>query len=254
MIPYFQILNINLGPVAIQTWGTMVALGFIASMLFCRFLLKRKNLNHEVVWDFGLAGIVGTVIFSRLFHVLFYKFEYYIQHPLEILYIWTPGYSLYGGMLGVFIGVLIVMKWRKLNFWQYADAIAISAPLGLFIGRIGCFLIHDHPGIETNFFLGVQFPDVVRWDLGLLESLLALVLFIVFISIMRKKRFYGFYSGLFLIYYSVTRFALDFLRVWDGPMAETRYLAFTPGQYFSILIFVFGLIIIIKRQKCEKPL
>jgi phosphatidylglycerol:prolipoprotein diacylglycerol transferase len=249
MIPYFQILNIDLGPVVIQTWGTLVALGFIASILFCRFLLKRKKLNHEVVWDFGLAGIVAAIIFSRLFHVLFYKFSYFIEHPLEILYLWTPGYSLYGGMLGVFIGVLIVMKWRKLNFWQYADAIAISAPLGLFIGRIGCFLIHDHPGIETNFFLGVQYPNGTRWDLGLLQSLLGLILFVIFVAIMRKPRFYGFYSGLFLIYYGITRFALDFLRIWDGPMAETRYLSLTPSQYFSVLVFVIGMIIIIKRKK-----
>ena len=254
MIPYFQILSFNLGPIAIQTWGAFVALGFIASILFCKFLLKKKNLNHDVVWDFGLAGIVGTIIFSRIFHVLFYKFDYFLNHPIEILYLWTPGYSLYGGMLGLFIGVLIVMKWRKLNFWQYADAIAISAPLGLFIGRIGCFLIHDHPGIKTNFFLGVQYPGGARLDLGLLQSLLALILFIILIVLMRKPHFNGFYSGLFLTYYGLTRFALDFFRAWDGPIAETRFLVFTPAQYFSILILVFGLTILFKCKSCEKPL
>lgn len=253
MIPYFQILNIDLGPITIQVWGALVALGFIASILFCRFLLERKKLDYEVVWDFGLAGIISTIIFSRLFHVVFYRLDYFLERPIEILYLWTPGYSLYGGMLGIFIGILIIIKWRKLDFWQYADMIAISAPLGLFVGRLGCFLIHDHPGIETNFFLGVQYPDAIRWDLGLLQSLIALVLFIIFLIIRSQPRFYGFYSGFFLIYYGITRFMLDFLRVWDGPMAETRYFYLTPAQYFSILILTIGLIIIIKKQKRGKP-
>jgi len=249
MIPYYQILKIDLGPIVLNAWGTMVALGFLAAILFCRWWLKRKKLNHEVVWDFGLVSIIGAIIFSRLFHVLFYKFEYFLSHPIEVLYLWQPGYSLYGGMLGVFLGVLIVMKWRKLDFWHYADAISLSAPLGLAIGRIGCFLIHDHPGIATSFFLGVQYPDATRWDLGLMQMIAALILFIIFIILMRKPLPTGFYSATFLIYYGATRYALDFLRVWEGPMAETRYFSQTPAQLFSLLVIACGIIILIKRKK-----
>lgn len=249
MIPYFQILKFDLGPITLNAWGTMVALGFIASILFCRWWLKHKKLNHEVVWDFGLAAIIGAIIFSRLLHVLFYKFEYFLNHPVEIVYLWQPGYSLYGGMLGVFLGMLIVMKWRKLDFWQYSDVIALSAPLGLAIGRIGCFLIHDHPGIATSFFLGVQYPGGTRWDLGLMQLISALILFIIFLFLMRKPLPAGFYSAIFLIYYGVTRYFFDFLRAWEGPMAETRYITHTPSQLLSLLVIAFGIAIIIKRKK-----
>ncbi|NIP33088.1 hypothetical protein GWN26_13590 [Candidatus Saccharibacteria bacterium] len=202
-----------------------------------------------MVWDFGLAGIVGAIIFSRLFHVLFYKFEHYVNNPIEIVYLWQPGYSLYGGMLGVFLGVFLVMKWRKLDFWQYADAIALSAPLGLMIGRIGCFLIHDHQGILTDFFLGVKFPGGTRWDLGLMQLISALILFVIFLILIRKPLPIGLYSSIFLIYYGATRYALDFLRVWEGPIAETRYFTQTPAQLFSLLIIACGIIILIKRKK-----
>jgi len=251
MIPYFQILQLKIGPIAVQSWGTLVALGFLAAILFCWFYLKRKKLNPEVVWDFGLAGIVCSIIFARLFHAIFYNFSYYLEHPVEIFYLWEPGYSLYGGMLGVFIGAIIVIKWRKLDFWPHADAIAVASALGLTIGRVGCFLIHDHPGIPTTFFLGVKSAAGTNWDLGLMESLAMLLLFIAFLLLMRRPRVPGFYAGAFLVYYGAVRFALDFLRAWHGPFAEMRFAALTPAQYFSIIVLIFGLIILIKRRKCE---
>ena len=73
MIPYYQILQFSFVPISIQSWGTMVALGFLTAILLSRWFLKKKGLNHEVVWDFGLAGIIGAILFARIFHVIFYR-------------------------------------------------------------------------------------------------------------------------------------------------------------------------------------
>ena len=249
MIPYFQLTTFDIGPITLQAWGVMVALGFLGSIFLIQYRLKKLNLKHQLIWDFALAGIIGAIIGARLFHVLFYRWQYYHDHVLETLYFWTPGYSFFGGLVGAALGVILIQRLKKVNFFSYADPIAFALPLGLAIGRLGCFFIHDHPGIHTNFFLGVRFADGARWDLGLMQALVNLVLFIAFLLLARKKHFPGFYVSVFFIYYAVTRFCLDFLRVWDGPMAETRYAALTPAQYFSIALFAIGIFIIIKYRK-----
>jgi phosphatidylglycerol:prolipoprotein diacylglycerol transferase len=251
MIPYFQILQFDLGIITIQSWGAMVALGFIVSIFIAIWRARALGLNHQVIWDIGLGAIVGAIIGSRLFHVFFYRWEYFSEHLKEIIYFWTPGYSLYGGMFGLAVGVFIVIKSKKIDFWHYADIIAFSAPAGLAIGRIGCFLIHDHPGIETGFFLGVRYPEAARWDLGLMQLIANLIIFVIFLALIRKQKFVGFYVSFFFLYYAITRFVLDFLRIYEGPMADARYFFLTPAQYFSVALLVIGIIIFIKKKKSD---
>lgn len=250
MIPYFQILKFNLGLFSLQSWGTMVALGFIIAMFVAGWRMKKLGLNHKLVWDFGLIGILGAIVGSRLFHCFFYTWDYYQKNLLEILYFWTPGYSLYGGIAGLSLGVILYIKIKKLDFWKYADVIAFSAPAGLAVGRIGCFFIHDHPGIQTNFFLGVQYPGGARWDLGPMQLIANLIIFTVFIILMRKERAPGFYVCAYFIYYGATRFFLDFLRAWEGPIAETRYFELlTPAQIFSVILIAVGVMISVNLLK-----
>lgn len=255
MFPYLHLTTFSLGPVTFQVWGTFVALGFIAAILCAWIYLKRRGLNREVIWDIGFAGLIGAVIGARLGHVFFYEWHYYAAHAAEIFYVWKPGYSFFGGLVGVFIGYLIVARIKKLDFLKYADALAFAAPLGLAIGRVGCFLINDHPGILTSSFLGVHYPFGNRFDLGLLESAAAAILFILFIILARKARPDGFFTGLFLLSYGAVRFGLDFLRIWDGPGAEARYAGLTPAQYFCIAIFVVGAALLIKlrAKKIDVP-
>ncbi|MBU0648709.1 prolipoprotein diacylglyceryl transferase [Patescibacteria group bacterium] len=249
MIPYFDFTSFSIGPVTLQVWGFFVSLGFIAAIFLTRHILKRKKLKHELVWDFALAALVGAIVGARLFHVIFYEWPYFKDNLLQIFYLWQPGYSFFGGFAGAALAFFLVYKIKKIDFWPYVDAVMFSLPLGLFIGRLGCAFIHDHPGVKTNFFLGVKYADHARWDLGLMQSLVNLVLFIVFVILARRARRPGFYAGIFFVYYALTRFALDFLRIWDGPMAETRYFSLTPAQYFSILLLAAGIIILVKVRK-----
>lgn len=106
------------------------------------------------------------------------------------------------------------------------------------------FLGHLHPGTETAFFLGVKYPDgIIRHDLGLYLSINGLVLFLIFLILLKKKVKQGTFIIVFLLWYGVIRFLLDFLRAHDGNMVDTRYYNLTPAQYASILIFVLGVVI-----------
>ena len=247
MIPFFSLSTISLGPLTLHVWGIFLALGFLlGSFMACR-VAKQRGDTPDIIIDLTLWLMVAGMVGGRLGHVLFYDPVYYMNHPAEILEIWRGGLSVYGGII---LGAIVaVWRLRKANVdvWRYADLIAFGLPFGKVLGRLGCFLIHDHPGTATDFVLGVQYPDsVVRHDLGLYLAVNAFFLSMMFLWLSRKPRPVGTYLAIFSVWYGVARFFLDFLRVVD-----VRYFGLTPGQYFSMTLFGFGIwmLLWIKRQQ-----
>lgn len=245
MIPYIAWKTIELGPLTLQVWGMFVALGFLFGGFMAARFAKERGDDPKIVWDLlgwlVLAGLVG----GRLGHVLFYEPMYFLEHPLDIFKIWQGGLSMFGGLIaGTGVGLWFLRK-KQVDVWRYSDVIAFGLPFGKWIGRIGCFLIHDHPGTATDFVLGVEYPDgVVRHDHGLYLSLNGLALGLVMLWLSRKPRPVGTYIGLFAVWYGVTRFGLDFLR-----LADARYLGFTPAQYFAVVLVFAGVWIIARRNR-----
>ncbi len=236
MIPYIAFSTIPLGPLNLQVWGLLVALGFFGAAHAATAFAKARGLRSSVIFDMLGWVILSAMVFARIFHVVLYEPGYYFATPEEIIKIWEGGMSMFGGLFGGLLAGLIYLKKKKLDVWAYADIICFGLPLGVFIGRIGCFLIHDHPGTATSFFLGVQYPDgVVRHDLGLYESLYGLILFVLFFGLAKRKAPQGTYIALFCISYGLFRFLTDPLRVFD-----MTYIGLTPAQYFSVLLIAVG--------------
>ncbi len=245
MIPWFQIQSIEVGFVKLNVWGMLVSLGFMAGMAASYFELKKRKMEASRVYDLAFWIILFSMIGGRLFYVAEHL-NIYLAAPLDILKLWQGGMSIYGGFIGAVLAAIVYFKKNKLNFWQYADASILGLPLGLFIGRLGCFLIHDHPGIKTNFFLGVAYSDGVRHDLGLYDSLAGLIIFLVFLIFNRKARFPGFYLAVFSVFYGIIRFFLDFLRIENSAGADPRYFGLTLAQYVSLGLLLLGLFIFYK--------
>ncbi len=244
MIPYIEFRTIPLGFIDIQVWGLMVALGILIGARASEWMVKRRGLDPKMVWESLVWILIGAFVFARLFHIVFYEPLSYIQNPGEIIAIWHGGMSISGGFIGAVAGAVFYFRKRKVDIWKYSDAMMFGLPLGLFIGRIGCFLIHDHPGTATDFVLGVKYPDgVTRHDHGLYLSLNGLCLFLVFLWMAKKQVREGMFLAVFLIWYGVVRFGLDFLRATDGDIVDSRYLGLTPAQYFSVVMVLFGLFI-----------
>ena len=248
MIPYFTLTEIQIGPLAIHAWGLFVVIGFFVGGAAASWMAKKRGQNPKVIWDlltsFMLLGMVG----GRIGHVLFYEPAYYAAHPLEIFQIWHGGLSVFGGLFACIAYGIWYMRRKQLDVWQYADIMAFGLPFGKVFGRIGCFVIHDHPGTLTDFVLGVkQSNGEVRHDLGLYLALNAFAMSLVLLALSRKERPTGFYVAFFCIWYGTARFFLDFFRVVD-----VRLWMFTPGQYFCFILILFGIstaLWITKRSK-----
>ncbi len=244
MIPYFAWNVVQLGPLTLRVWGFFAALGVILGGAFALREAKRRGLDPLKSETLILWTIVWAFVGSRLGHALFYEPAYYAAHPLEIFAVWKGGLSSFGGFAGAALSFFWQIKRDGLPLLKTADVLTTALPLGLGCGRIGCFLIHDHPGTLAYAFkwLAVKYPDGPRYDLGMLLGIFDFMLFGIFLLLLRKPRKDGFYFALFMIVYGPVRFLLDFLRVIDA-----RYYGLTPAQYGSALLFFAGLFVMLRR-------
>lgn len=252
MIPYIEWKTIALGPLTVHVWGIFVALGFLVGAAAAGWFAKKTGLKQGVIFDLATWMILAALIGGRLGHVLFYEFPYYAAHPAEIFAIWEGGLSMFGGLIACTLVGIWYLRKKRVDVWRYANATAFGLPFGMMIGRIGCFLIHDHPGTATDFALGVQYPDgVVRHDHGLYEIINGIAMALVFLWLAKRQRPIGTYVGVFSVWYGVFRFTTDFLR-----MVDTRYFGLTPGQYLGLLLAIVGgaVLWITKRQKTGEVL
>lgn len=252
MIPWFQWTTVHIGPIPIQVWGFFVAVGMMAALTIIWKRSRRYGLNEDAMADLAFWIILSGFFFARLFHVALYEPAFYAAHPEEIIKIWHGGVSSFGGGIGAIVAFFIFVKKRRIpksDWIRIADLLSFSALFGWIIGRIGCFMIHDHLGAHSNCPLAMKTPDGPRFDMALLEILGLLPLAVYFFWIKNKKKREGFFTSLLFIYYGVLRFFLDFLRATDIPNADVRYAGLTPAQYGCIILVAFGVWIIRRKDR-----
>lgn len=236
MLPWIESHTYHVGPLVLQTWGTFVAAGFLLGGWLAARRARTHGLDPKRVWDMVFWIFIAAFIGARLFHVLFYEPGYYLVHLWEAIDPRKPGYAIMGGFLGAAVAFYTIVRRHTLDLFAYADTLIWGLPWGCGVGRIGCFLIHDHPGTLTSFALGVKYPDgETRHDLGLYLSLFGFAIGVMFVLLDRKRRKTGFYAGLFLMIYGIGRFLLDFLRVFDRQI-----IGLTPTQWILILFVLAG--------------
>ncbi len=224
-----------------------MAAGFLVATLVMYRRAQEKKLDPNVILDLAFWMFVGAFVGARLFHVLFYEPQYYLQHPWQAFDPRVPGYAMFGGLIGAVSVFLWMAKRRTLDLLAYADTLAWGVPWGCGIGRIGCFLIHDHPGTLTHFILGVKYPNgQIRHDLGLYLSLIGFATGGLFLFLNRKQRHPGFWVGAYLMVEGLSRFGTDFLRI-----ADQTYFGLTPTQYCAVPVFVAGVWLMMGKGASE---
>ncbi len=241
-IPWFKLEGLNFPgtTIGIQPFGVLVAIGVLAGARVSEWRAKRLGLKQEIVSE-GIAYIViSGFLLGHVFDVVTYYPEKILEAPWELLMPWKS-LSSYGGFFGAALGGLV---WRMRTGYLLTpvfEQVGFGMPLGWFFGRLGCFVVHDHPGSITDFPLAVdnfQYPGLVtgpRHDLGLYEVFWSAAVMLLFLWLDRKPRPHGFFIGWIAILYAPFRFGLDFLREVDRS-----YYGLTPGHYSSILSLTLG--------------
>lgn len=193
-------ININIdpilfrwGPITVGWHGLLLTAGIVIAYQVVVLEGRRKGIHQRylselIVWA-AILGYIG----ARLLHVLD-RWEVYADQPLRILAVHKGGMALYGTLIGGTIATIAYARWKKLSFWNLADAIALGIPMGEIVGRFGCTINGDVWGIPTNgtwglvywhpnasipaYLLGVPtFPAPTMlqvWNAGLLILLIVL--------------------------------------------------------------------------------
>lgn len=230
MIPYIAASTYTLFGITFQVWGTFVALGYALATYLVWRRAKSRGLDAGFILDLAFWIFVAAFIGARVFHVLAYEPQYYLIHPWDAIDPRQPGYAMFGGFMGAFLMGFWLIRRRGYSFIEYADVALWGLPWGCGVGRIGCFLIHDHPGTLSHSLLAMKQPDgTSRHDLGLYLSLIGFGTGLLFLWLGRRERGSGFWLGAFLLIEGITRFSLDFLRIQD-----VRYGGLTPTQWLSV--------------------
>ncbi len=238
MIPYFQLTTILFGPLTLNVWGLLAAIGFLVGAFVAGRRARAQGMDGALVWDAMWQVVVVSLLGSRLFEVFFYEPRYYWQHPQKIVAFWDGGLSSTGGIIFAGLFLYWFIKKQKLPLLPWLDIFAYAAPLGIMFGRIGCFFIHDHPGTLTSFIGGVRYSDGIRHDGGLEMAIADAFIFFLFFLLRKKKLPPGFFAIAFIGLKGLARFTLDFFRATDIKLSEARYAGLTPSQYAGLLAVV----------------
>lgn len=268
-IPWFTFGPWDIGPLTVQGFGLLVAIGVICGYQIASWRAPQLGIDPEKLQSLILHMLITGFLGSHVLDLILYEPEKLLQDP-TILFKFGSTLSSYGGIISCVLGMYI-WKWRNpgQSVMAYVDVATFALPVGWFFGRMGCAVVHDHPGTPTDFALGVVYPrnrinmstetlektitekgmqiaDVITpegvaiHDLGLYEAIWWTVIIAVFLALFltnkdRTRLRPGFYLYLLPLLYTPVRFSLDFLRTVDA-----RYFGLTPAQYISMFFFVWG--------------
>ena len=250
----FDPVAFNLFTLEIRWYSLSYIFGIMIAWIYCKnFLIKDKRIL-SLFDDLISYLIIGIILGGRMGYVIFYNFEYYLENIFEILMIWKGGMSFHGGLLGVIIATYIFSKKNKINTFLFLDLISMSAPIGIFLGRISNFINSELYGKKTDLFWGVKFEkvdNVFRHPSQIYESVFEGIILFLLLNYFFKNYLYktpGLISAIFLIFYSTFRFIIEYTR---EPDIQIGYIFFnlTLGQMLSLLFLIFGIMLFYKKNE-----
>ena len=158
---------------------------------------------------------------------------------------WKGGLSFHGALLGMIIASIIWCRKNKFSFLRLADFVVIPVSLAQFFGRMGNFINGELYGKITSLPWAVKFQNVIgfRHPTQIYEALYNLIIFFVLLFYSRHNPKKGRIFGLFLIFYCIFRFSVEFIK--DIPM----YGILTMGQWLSIPMLFFGFWLLFRKIK-----
>jgi len=252
----FDPVAFNFFALEIRWYSLSYIFGIILAWVYCKRFLIKDERELKLFDDLISFLIIGVIVGGRLGYVIFYNPIYYLKNPIEILMLWNGGMSFHGGMLGVIFATYLFSKKNKNNSFIFLDLIAMSAPIGIFLGRIANFINSELYGRQTDFLLSVKFErvdDLHRHPSQIYEAFFEGIVLFTFMNFFFRKYLYkspGVISSLFLVFYSIFRFLIEYTREPDSHLGFI-FLNLTQGQIISILFFIIGLILFYKKNASQ---
>ena len=248
----------------IAWYGILIAAGIVAGVMLAVHEAKRRGYTSELLVDFMILALPLAIIGARIYYVAF-EWDYYSQHPDEIIAVWNGGIAIYGAVIGGIVAALILAKWRKFPMGRLLDICAPGLILGQAIVRWGNFVNQEAFGnivtdpnlqffpyavyIEERFtgtewvidqWVQATFFYESMWDIGVMVLLLAYA---------RRAKHDGNVFAMYLIGYGAGRFWIEGIRV---STLQTGF-GMPVSQLLSLILVIIGILYILIMHKKNKP-
>lgn len=249
--------------IRLPSYGVMLALAFSTAYFISLHRATKIGDDPKHIENLFLLIVLGSVVGSRLFHVVFEEPAYYAAHPEKIIAVWEGGYTLYGALLVSIAMIWIYTRGKKIDYLNFSDIASLATAAGIGVGRIGCFLAGCCWGKPTPCFLGVTFShphtfanvrNVPVHPSQLYESAGCFLIFGYLWWLFERRTYRGqiFFHGLTL--YSILRFLIEYFRgddyrgyVFNGLLSYSQLVSLT------ILPFAIAGILIYRKKTVLKP-
>lgn len=254
---------LNIGGISIRYYGLLFALGFLFGYKVEEKMFKSEGINQIWLDKLFIYVAIATVIGARLGHCIFYDWDYFSQHPFEIIlpvrfeptfkFIGYQGLASHGAALGIIVGLWYYSKKisKKSIFWILDRAVIPIALAGFFI-RMGNLMNSEIIGLPTNmpwgfrfFHSGMEDATLPRHPAQLYEAICYLISFAVLMHFYWKtkaKEKQGFLFGLAIVLIFTARFIIEFIK--ENQEAFENGMILNMGQWLSIPFIIFGLFMI----------
>jgi len=251
----------HIGGFGLRYYTLCFMLAFFLSYVIMLSIFKKEGKSQELLDKLTIYVFVGTVLGARLGHCLFYEFDYYRHHLLEMIlpirningHITFTGYqglASHGGALGIILSTLLFCKKNKINFWWIADRLVIVAALsGAFI-RTGNFFNSEIIGIPSQLPWAVVFAqvdEVARHPAQLYEAIGYLLIFLFLYRQYKKGKHAkpAALFGYFMVLVFGLRFFMEFVK--ENQEAFENTMALNMGQLLSLPFIALGFYLILKK-------
>jgi len=238
------------GGITINTYGVMVALGFVVGIFWVVRESKRLGESPAKALDLIFYILIAAIVGSRILHVAISERSQFLSNPLMIFQVWRGGLVFYGGLIAsVAVSVWYVRR-HKMPFLITLDIFAPAIAIGHAVGRIGCFFAGCCHGLvmDHRAWFSLVFPanpntfaptGVPLYPTQLMEVIGEVTIFSILVLLRHFKRFDGQILATYLMLYAIMRYFNEFFRgdIQRGFLVEPWL---STSQFISILVFAIG--------------
>lgn len=247
---------LTIGGFTIHGYGLMIGLGILAAYTMSEYRAKKRGMDSDPLISITLWGVAVGLLSAKLLYFLT-VFDEILENPRLMLEL-GDGFVVYGGIVGGIFGGWQYCKVKKLPFLKYFDLIMPAVALAQGLGRIGCFLAGCCYGLQMESPISIVFRNsdfapnnVPLLPTQLISSGLDFVHCLILLYAAKKCKADGQVSALYLIFYSIGRFGLEYLR---GDFVRGSVGTFSTSQFISIFILLVGVGLFVISAKREKNL
>ncbi|WP_350291131.1 prolipoprotein diacylglyceryl transferase [uncultured Croceitalea sp.] len=169
----------KIGFVQIKYYNLLWILAFVAGWYLMKQIFKKENKSLEKLDSLFVYAVVSIMLGARLGHVIFYDWDYYKDHLLEILlpiresvdgslfgfingweFTGFTGLASHGATIGAFVALyLLSRKYKDMGFMWLLDRVAVVSSIGTAFVRLGNFFNSEINGkiVDGSFALATRF-------------------------------------------------------------------------------------------------